>query len=151
MINSYEKAMISDFLEIAKLDRTAWEKNDNSKFIPDGEHAWRIWVENSLVFIAKNENDICGAILAFPCISGKWCIHKVFVKRKLQGKGIGTKLFETLLKEVDEINVSCFLTVDPNNKRAIKLYNKWGFSRKKFIKSYYRESEDRFVLSRDKI
>lgn len=149
MINSYEKAVISDFLEIAKLDRRAWKTNSNSEFIPDGEHVWRIWVENSLVFVAKNDTNINGVILAFPCSSGKWCVHKVFVKQELRGNGVGTKLFEVLLEEIDNLNVSCFLTVAPENINAINLYEKWGFTSQLFVKGYYRSNEDRYILTRN--
>jgi len=144
----YKKAVVTDFLKISELDRKAWKENNNSKFIPDGEHAWRIWVENALVFIAEKNHKILGAILAFPCMSGEVCIHKVFVEENERGKNIGTKLFEILLNEIDKNKLNCFLTVDPDNKNAIKLYEKWGFTNKIFIKGYYREEEDRYVLSR---
>ena len=82
----YKKAVVTDFLKISKLDRKVWKNNINSKFIPDGEHAWRIWVENALVFIAEKNHEVVGAILAFPCLSGEICIHKVFVKENERKK-----------------------------------------------------------------
>lgn len=144
----YEKATVSDFLAIAELDREAWKLNRNSEFIPDGEHVWRLWVEHALVFLAKEANVVIGAILSFPCISKKWCVHKVFVRQDKRGLGIGTKLFDELLKEIDKIGVDCFLTVDPINDSAIRLYEKWGFTEREFIKGYYRPNEDRLVLTR---
>ena len=62
--------------------------------------------------------------------------------------GIGTKLFELLLKEIDKIGLDCFLTVDPVNENAIQLYEKWGFTEREFVKGYYRPNEDRFILNR---
>lgn len=144
----YEKTTVSEFLAIAELDREAWKLNRNSEFIPDGEHVWRLWVEHALVFLAKEANVVIGAILAFPCISKKWCVHKVFVRQDKRGLGIGTKLFDELLKEIDKIGVDCFLTVDPINDSAIRLYEKWGFTEREFVKGYYRPNEDRFVLTR---
>ncbi|MBU1712097.1 MAG: GNAT family N-acetyltransferase [Proteobacteria bacterium] len=144
----YEKATVSEFLAIAELDREAWKLNRNSEFIPDGEHVWRLWVEHALVFLAKEANVVIGAILAFPCISKKWCVHKVFVRQDKRDLGIGTKLFDELLKEIDKIGVDCFLTVDPTNDSAIRLYEKWGFTEREFVKGYYRPNEDRFVLTR---
>lgn len=81
----YDKATESDFLAIAELDREAWELNRNSQFIPDGEHAWRLWVEHALVFLAKEQGIVIGVTLAFPCMSGKWCVHKVFVNHEKRG------------------------------------------------------------------
>ena len=144
----FEKAEIADFIEIAALDRRAWQANRNSEFIPDGEHAWRLWVEHGLVYTAREDSRLVAAILAFPCASGVWCVHKLFVEYDRRGCGIGTKLFEVLLAETDTMGVDCFLTVDPANDNAVKLYEKWGFTERKFVAGYYQPSEDRFVLTR---
>lgn len=144
----YTKATAPMFIAVAELDREAWKLNRNAEFIPDGEHAWRLWVEHALVFVAQDAGEIAGAILAFPCISGRWCVHKVFVRQDKRKLGVGTKLFKKLLNEVDNIGADCFLTVDPVNAGAMKLYEKWGFREREFIKSYYRENEDRFILTR---
>jgi len=143
------RANSKDFLQIAVLDRIAWQKNRNSEYIPDGEHAWRLWVEHALVYCAEvNTGQIIGAILAFPCINGKYCVHKVFVDEKFRGRGIGSKLFKTLLEEIDRIGVETFLTVDPANQPALTLYEKWGFTGKDLIRGFYRENEDRYVMTR---
>lgn len=146
--NLYDRAKVIDFIKIAKLDREAWKLNANAEYIPDGEHAWRLWIEHALVFAAKHNRSIIGAILAFPCMAGQWCVHKVFVKASYRGQGVGTSLFELLLRETDRINVDCFLTVDPINQSALKLYTKWGFTEKKFVQGYYRQNENRYVLTR---
>ena len=144
----YEKAEPSDFIPIAALDREAWKLTPNSEFIPDGEHAWRLWVEHGLVYTAQEDDQIIGVILAFPCLSGIWCVHKVFVDIDKRGGGIGTRLLELLLAETDQRGVDCFLTVAPSNERAVKLYEKWGFTERQFVAGYYQPHEDRFVLTR---
>ncbi len=63
-------AQLQDFLCIAELDRESWKDNAYSKYIPDGEHAWRLWVEHALVFCAEEELQIVGVILAFPSVNG---------------------------------------------------------------------------------
>ena len=138
----------SDFLEIAALDRMAWSENRNSEYIPDGEHVWRLWCEHALVFCARDNNVLAGAILAFPTLSDAYCLHKVFVKEPQRGKGLGTLLVQELLREVDVLGVNCFLTVDPVNENAIRLYETWGFTHREFVKGFYREHEDRFLLTR---
>jgi len=148
-MNRIYKAKPRDFLEIAKLDRKAWRENQNSRYIPDGEHAWRLWVEHALVYCARNEEKVSGAILAFPCLSGEFCIHKVFVAPALRGKKIGTRLFEKLLQDLDRLGAGSFLTVDPRNESALALYGKWGFTGRMFVKGFYRKNEDRLVLRRD--
>jgi [ribosomal protein S18]-alanine N-acetyltransferase len=144
----FQKAGIPDFLAIAELDRRAWKQNRNPEFIPDGEHVWRLWAEHALCFSAKQENTLQGAICAFPCISGKWFVHKVFVEFQKRGMGIGTKLFAMLLEELDKRKADSFLTIDPIYERTVRLYEKWGYTEKEFIKGYYRPNEDRYVLTR---
>lgn len=138
-----------DFLAIASLDRRAWADNDNSEFIPDGEHVWRLWVDGAHVFAARQAGAIVGAILAFPTLRGELCVHKVMVEKAHRGRGIGTRLFEAFLVELDHGGgMDCFLTVDPSNQPALRLYEKWGFTEKRFVAGYYRENEDRYVLKR---
>ncbi len=144
-----ERAKSRDFLEIAKLDREAWAQNRNSEYIPDGEHVWRLWTEHALVFCAWDQHKLIGAVLAFPTTTeGLYCLHKVFVGHACRGKGIGSHLFDAVLAECDRLKVACFLTVDPVNEGAIRLYEKWGFTERVFVKGYYRPEEDRLVLTR---
>ncbi len=143
-----QKAGGRDFLSIAQLDRKAWRQNRHSKYIPDGEHAWRLWVEHALVYCAKQGDDIVGAILAFPCLCGDFCIHKVFVKPNCRNRKIGTRLFMKLLQDLDRRGVPSFLTVDPLNGSALALYMRWGFTERRLVKGFYRKNEDRFVLRR---
>ncbi len=138
-----------DFLAIAGLDRRAWCDNRQPEFIPDGEHAWRLWVDGAHVFVAREGEAIVGAILAFPTLDGALCVHKVMVEKTRRGLGVGSRLFDVLLAEVDRRGgVNCFLTVDPGNHAALRLYEKWGFTEQRFVAGYYREHEDRYVLTR---
>ena len=139
------RAVPKDFPAIAALDRDVWS---DRPFIPDGEHVWRIWIEHALVFCAESNERISGAIVAFPCMNGSYCLHKVFVRASSRDRGIGSKLFGELLDEIDRRNGSTFLTVDPDNASAITLYEKWGFTERTFVSGYYRADEDRFVLTR---
>lgn len=144
-----ERARDRDFLAIAALDREAWLANRHPEFIPDGEHVWRIWVDGALVFVARAGERLVGAILAFPTLRGDLCVHKVMVDSAWRGRGIGTRLFERLLDEVDAgSGVECWLTVDPANAAALRLYARWGFTGRRLVPGYYRAEEDRYVLTR---
>ena len=142
------KAVPGDFLAIAALDREAWKDGTNSEFIPDGEHAWRIWIEHGIVFCAETAAQVVGAVLVFPATNGTYCLHKVFVDEEFRTQGIGSKLFDRVLNELDQLQVPVWLTVSPENEAAIALYEKWGFTDRTFVKGYYRENEDRHVLTR---
>ena len=144
----FRRALTGDFLAIAALDREAWKQGAAAEFIPDGEHAWRIWIEHAEVFCAEIDGGVVGAVVAFPCKNGSYCLHKVFVDVTCRAQGIGSQLFDQLLEEIDKKKVPVFLTVSPNNEAAIALYEMGGFTERKFVKGYYRESEDRYVLTR---
>jgi len=144
-----QPAKALDFIAIAVLDRIAWKEGIDSEFIPDGEHAWRVWTEHALTFIARDTNaDIIGVVLAFPTIRQGYCLHKIMVVKKHRGQGIGAKLLTALLATIDSENASCFLTVSPANRDALKLYRQRGFTQEKFYIGYYRATEDRFLLTR---
>jgi len=143
-----ERAGPRDFLAVAALDRVAWRRNRHAEFIPDGEHAWRVWCEHALTFVARRGDTVVGAIMAFPCVDGRWFVHKVMVDQSQRGRGIGSKLFEALLAEIDRRGGEASLTVDPANDSALKLYAKWGFTQRQFVEGFYRDHEDRYVLTR---
>ncbi len=51
--------------------------------------------------MAVDENDkVIGASLAFPCNNGAYDVHKVFVAKEHQGKGIGTELIKILIDKL---------------------------------------------------
>lgn len=138
-----------DFLQVAALDRVAWRESAHGSFIPDGEHVWRIWCEHALVYVGKDPGgEVVGGVLAFPGLEGTFCLHKAMVAESQRGKGLGSRLFRVLLAELDRRHADCFLTVSPENAPALKLYRSCGFTEETFRKGFYREEEDRLVLTR---
>jgi [ribosomal protein S18]-alanine N-acetyltransferase len=146
----FQRAELSDFLQIAELDRVGWKDHQyrSADTVSDGEHAWRHWVEDALVFCAKSDSKVIGFALAFLGIKPIFCLHKILVMPAYTGQGIGSKLMQMVLQEIDLRHFACFLTVGPVNEKAIRLYEKLGFVERRFIKGYYRSHEDRFVLTR---
>ena len=78
-MRTLRQAEPNDFLAIAALDRVVWKDSANSEYIPDGEHVWRLWVEHALVYVAVEDEEVIGAALSFPSVSGDYFLHKVFV------------------------------------------------------------------------
>lgn len=141
-------ATVSDFLEIAALDRTGWGDNRNAQFVPDGEHVWRIWCEHAIVGVAEISSRIAGVVLAFPCTDGSYCLHKIVVGSEHRGRGLGMKLMGYITDYADTHNLTLFLTVDPENLKALALYRESGFAESRLVRGYYREPEDRYVMTR---
>lgn len=142
------KAKQGDFLEIHRLDQEVWKQNHKADHIPDGSHTWKIWEVSAIVFVALIDEVIVGVSLAFPTMEQTFCIHKIFVAKELRSQGIGTKLMRALLDKIDNSKALSFLTVDPRNQNALKMYEKLGFVDRKFIKEYYGKDEDRYILTR---
>ena len=145
---SIRRAGPADFLAVARLDREAWAESRHATFIPDGEHAWRLWVEHAIVFVVEADAEVVGAALAFPTQAGTYCLHKIFVERSRRGQRLGGDLMAATLQEVESLGVACFLTVDPVNEAAISLYENWGFTDRTFVSGYYRPEEDRLVMTK---
>ena len=145
------KTSISDFLTISELDRQAWRDNRSSDFIPDGEHAWRLWVEYSTVFVAElGDKKIVGAALLFKANDcSLYLFHKIFVDKKYRDQKIGNMFFQNIADFLDKEKADCLLTTDPVNSRMIHLCDKYGFTDKRLVEGYYRQDEDRLGYQAD--
>lgn len=142
-------AVPADFLEVAALDRVAWQDSPGGEWIPDGEHVWRIWCEHALVMVGDDGAQICAVGLAFPCCQpGVYCLHKIMVGAESRGLGLGTRLLAELCAVFDERKITAFLTVFPDNAPARRLYERFGFGQSRFCADFYRTGEDRLVLTR---
>ncbi len=138
-----------EFLQVAALDRIAWPE-EQDVFIPDGEHAWRLWCEHAVVLIAELSNrrvsaseHVLGALLMFPTIQGETFLHKIMVHPLGRGQGIGSALMKAGLART---STKTLLTVNPQNTAAVKLYQNFGFEIRELVKGYYRPHEDRYVM-----
>ncbi len=86
---------------------------------------------NDLCFIAMNENEIVGYIVA-QVGALKRIRHSAYIvvgiREKYRHRGIGTKFFKKLNKWAEENNILRLeLTVICNNEIALNLYKKNGF------------------------
>lgn len=59
------RATPADYLAITALDRVAWDTLEYPEKLADGEHTWRVWTEFALCWVAENEGEIIGVLLAF--------------------------------------------------------------------------------------
>lgn len=142
------KANRSDYLALAALDRTVWLPHPNGAHLPDGEHTWRHWIEDAIVFALCNGDEIVGAALAFPRLDGGFWLHKIFTAESARGQGGGRLLMQAILAEIDKHQVDCYLTVNPANEQAVRLYRAHGFEAGEIIQAYYRNDEPRFEMRR---
>tara|TARA_R110002095_G_scaffold150422_1_gene130068 strand:- start:172945 stop:173406 length:462 start_codon:yes stop_codon:yes gene_type:complete len=142
-----KQALPEDFLAIAALDRMAWPEEPDT-FIPDGEHAWRLWCEYATVLIAVANNEkqgqtVAGALLMFPTNTSETFLHKIMVHSDFRGQGIGSALMKQALQTANQV---VLLTVNPDNTPAVRLYESFGFQTRTRIEGYYRPHEHRLLM-----
>lgn len=135
------------FLDVAALDRIAWPEEPDT-YIPDGEHAWRLWCEYATVLIAlESQPDqrelVTGALLMFPTNTSEIFLHKIMVHPDYRGKGIGSALMQQALQDAQDV---VLLTVNPENTPAVKLYESFGFNVRTRVEGYYRPHEHRLIM-----
>jgi [ribosomal protein S18]-alanine N-acetyltransferase len=105
-------------------------------------------------FLAAPENDpnsLCGYLLALA-VAGEATIITFMVDSSCQGCGVGAKLLEESIKTLNERDsvTSITLEVRPSNEAAIGLYHKFGFSRCRIHRAYYRDNlEDAWVMRKE--
>lgn len=135
------------FLDVAALDRIAWPEEPDT-YIPDGEHAWRLWCEYATVLIAvESQPDqrelVTGALLMFPTNTSEIFLHKIMVHPDYRSKGIGSALMQQALLDAQDV---VLLTVNPENTPAVKLYESFGFNVRTRVEGYYRPHEHRLIM-----
>ncbi|MFI4849617.1 MAG: GNAT family N-acetyltransferase [Gimesia chilikensis] len=135
------------FLDVAALDRIAWPEEPDT-YIPDGEHAWRLWCEYATVLIGvESQSDqrelVTGALLMFPTNTSEIFLHKIMVHPDYRGKGIGSALMQQALEDAQDV---VLLTVNPENTPAVKLYESFGFNVRTRVEGYYRPHEHRLIM-----
>ena len=81
--------------------------------------------------------------------SGVWIVSdsatvtKVSIAKEKQGKGLSNLLMKDLIQRVIDANCEYIsLEVRVSNKKAIKLYEKYGFEQVGVRKKYYTDGED---------
>ena len=86
------------------------------------------------VLIYNDDDKILG-FLDYSVMYERAEINYIFVLKEYRSKGIASKLLEYMLDNNDFNEIS--LEVNVNNKKAIKLYQKYGFREVNIRKGYY--------------
>lgn len=142
-----ERALPEQFREIAKLDRVAW---NGDMECPDGVHAWRVWCEHAVVFVALQGGRVVGVALLFRSEQEPDCyfLHKLFVTLVVRWNGVGRRLMEVSAGFLDERRVRCLLTTSPDNDVMSHLCSLYGFVCDSRLDDYYGPGKTRLLLSR---
>ncbi|MCG9480081.1 MAG: GNAT family N-acetyltransferase [Actinomycetia bacterium] len=101
------------------------------------------------VVVAIRQNKIIGVCLAFRDWNDSFIafIHSFHIHKDCRGQGWGDQFFIQVIKlfKADKIK-RVQLTVDPQNRPAVELYKKHGFSTQKVKKDEYGSGHDRLAM-----
>ena len=98
--------------------------------------------------ICKYDSEIIGFIIFSP-INPEAHILSISVTKKIQSKGVGSLLLQSMLDQCAAMNYKkIFLEVRTSNLQAINFYQKFGFSKDAIRDNYYTDnSEDALLMS----
>lgn len=132
----------SESQKIRKLEERVWEKGVTSPYDAAA------FAEHGYTFVAKDNNEIIGAIVAFKTRDNKIRVVDWIVDEKHRKRGIGFRLYNMLMKSVD--NAPLITLVNSKNKTSIEGHKKLGFRIIKEIRDPYHRgrSEHAFLMER---
>jgi ribosomal protein S18 acetylase RimI-like enzyme len=91
---------------------------------------------NKYFFVAQINDKIVGYVFGFiekDAYGSRGYIEDIFVTKDAQGKGIASMLKDKFLEILKKKKVKyCRIDVNPENKKAIKVYQRWGFKIDKY-------------------
>lgn len=133
----------ADFFEISKIEKQCfslpWSKNAVSQFAKS---------PNNIIIVCEKSGEICGYITASIVID-EVQIANVAVKENFRNMHIASFLLQKLIDISKGKNcISVTLEVRQSNIPAIKLYEKFGFSKVGERKNFYKNpTENAYLLT----
>ena len=101
------------------------------------------------LYVLLDDNDKLISVAQYQGVLGK---NEVFLygfstSLKERGKGYGKILLEESQNRLKKIGVErVYLTVDPKNSKAVKLYEKAGYTVEELQKDEYGKGVDRYLM-----
>lgn len=137
------KAKSTDIGRIAGIEQQVyqhpWKKN---YFIHELDH------DISFFYVAQEEESgrVAGYII-FWVVEETMELHNIAVAPEFKKRGVGKQLMQFMMATAKERNVEeVFLEVRASNRRAIEVYEGFGFERISVRKNYYDEPKEDAVV-----
>ncbi|AMQ06425.1 MULTISPECIES: GNAT family N-acetyltransferase [Sporosarcina] len=127
---------LDSLAELLDLYRVFYQQKSNingaKEFIKD-----RLSNEESVIFIAFDENNPIGFVQLYPSFSSvslkrTWILNDLYVMESVRGKGFGEKLIKKAISFAADTGAKgILLETNVENITAQKLYEKIGFTKEK--------------------
>ena len=136
------KAKTSDVASLYALEQELFSHEN----YPLSKSSFAYHLRNNLLFVAEIEGKIVGYVLVL--IKRKNAkLYSIGVNKLYRGKKISQMLLKTISKELIYLEFSTLLLeVRIDNKTAISLYEKFGFSKAKILKTFYKDGCDAYLM-----
>lgn len=134
----------AELAAIAALEHDAFGEHCYPTFL--FRQAYDLWPE--LLWIVRNESEVLAYLLAAPMLNRPRVLNimSVAVAPSHQGKGIGQVLVSSFCQSQQKQFDLFWLTVDPQNHGAQRLYQRLGFTVVRYEDDYYQLGEPRLVM-----
>jgi len=104
----------------------------------------------TISFVAELEGRIAGFIMANIKKKSRAHIITLDILPDFRRRGLASRLLKLLEKELINKGVnSISLEVNVDNKTAINLYEKWGYTKIKRLRNYYMNRRDAYFMEKE--
>lgn len=134
---------LSELAAVTALEHAAFEPPVYPVFF--FRQAYDLWPK--LFWVARSERGILGYLLAAPVAANpdELSLLSLAIAPVAQGQGVGKRLLQQFLSNLTA-GQQIWLTVDPANKAALRLYQQFDFHVVRQEQAYYGEGYHRLVL-----
>ena len=129
------------------LDKISTIENVTSDY-PCTNQQLQDYIDKTLVFVGGN--DILG-FAVIVTVENQAELHNIAIVPQQQGNGLGSLFLKALVAALPMLVEQCYLEVRVSNFRAIRLYQRMGFSKIAERKDYYRNGlgrEDAVIMAK---
>jgi len=105
-----------------------------------------------LFLVAVRGRKVCGYMIT--CTGGQSAPYRaelvsIAVDPKARGRGVASALMDSTLRRLRRRRIACFrLMVKADNRAAVAMYRKYGFTRKRIVRRYYEDGADGILMAK---
>lgn len=141
---NYRRATTKDIPLLITLEKSAVNSRTYSGTFKESE--WLEEIKNGPVYIIEKDGEAVGDIMYEIQSEDHAYIDKVLVVPTFQGQGVARNAIKYILHEIGEVK-RIDLVTHPDNYKAIKLYESFGFTIESRKENYFGDGEPRVVMA----
>lgn len=140
----YKKANIEDIPTLIQIENNFQGSHTYSPMLESSE--WTQAIQDGPVYIIFCGNTIIGNVMYELKSPEHAYISGLVIMPEFQGQGFARKAMKYILEEIGNVK-RIDLVTHPDNLKAVKLYQSFGFSIESRKENYFGDGEPRVVMS----